>query len=48
MCAHPETSSCRSVFQSGESAPAIEQFTRLWISMINQIEKSKEIVTGIR
>lgn len=36
------TSSCQSVFSGG--ALTQERYTKLWINLINQIEKSKETV----
>lgn len=43
-----EQSVCQSVFRSGESSITREQYTQVWIRLINQIEKSKEILAGVR
>ena len=39
---------CRSIFASGGNPPSPEQYTQLWINLINQIEKSKEAVAAVR
>ena len=36
-------SPCKSVFRSGESTITKEQFTQIWIAMINRIEKGKNV-----
>lgn len=41
-------SKCTSIFKSGESKTSMEQFTQVWIALINQIEKSKGVLAGIR
>ena len=33
---------CKSVFKSGESTAIRHQFTRRWIELINQFEKSRQ------
>lgn len=38
---------CRSVFACGEASPAPEQYTQVWIDLINQIEQSKETVAAV-
>lgn len=35
---------CQSVFRDTENALTPERYTKIWIQLINQIEKSKEIV----
>lgn len=35
---------CKSVFQNGRSAPTREHFTKVWITLINEIEHNKEII----
>ena len=32
---------CKSVFKSGENTTTKNQFTKQWIDLINQLEKSK-------
>lgn len=39
---------CRSVFKSGESVTTVEQFTKAWSALINQLEKSKEVLAAAR
>ncbi len=34
---------CKSVFKSGKSITSTKEVTQMWINLINQIEKSKEI-----
>lgn len=34
-------SSCKSVFRSGDNTMTKERFTRVWIALINSIEKGK-------
>ena len=34
---------CRSVFKSGESTTSKNQFTKMWIELINKIEKNKAV-----
>ena len=40
--------SCCSVFLEGAAAASAEKYTQLWIQLINQIERSKQILAGIR
>ncbi len=35
-----------SVFKSGETAPDVERFTRVWAALIERLEKSKEALPG--
>ena len=39
---------CRSFFSGGKKPPTSEQYTRIWINLVNQIEQSKETVTAVR
>lgn len=39
---------CRSVFQKGASTTTTEKYTQVWISLINQIEKSKGVLAELR
>ena len=34
---------CKSVFKSGESTTSKNQFTKMWIELINKIEKNKAV-----
>lgn len=35
---------CRSIFKNAENALTPEHYTKIWIQLINQLEKSKETV----
>ncbi len=37
---------CKSIFEGGKKETTREQFTQIWITLINQIEKSREIVVN--
>ena len=39
---------CRSVFQKDAPTTTTEKYTQIWITLINQIEKSKEVLTELR
>lgn len=39
--------SCRSVFQTS-TVPFSERYTKLWIRLINQIERSNHIASGLQ
>ena len=39
---------CRSVFQKGAPSTTTERYTQIWITLINQIEKSKEALAKLR
>ena len=39
---------CRSVFQKGAPTTTTEKYTQIWITLINQIEKSKELLAELR
>ena len=39
---------CRSVFQKSEPTTTTEKYTQIWITLINQIEKSKEALAELR
>ena len=39
---------CRSVFQKGAPTTTTEKYTQIWITLINQIEKSKEALAKLR
>lgn len=34
---------CRSVFKSGENTTSKTQFTKMWVELINKIEKNKAV-----
>ena len=40
------TSICTNIFKNGDPAPASDAFTKVWINLINQMEKSKAILGG--
>lgn len=39
---------CHSVFHGDAEAPTAETYTQLWINLINQIEKGKQVLSGSR
>lgn len=40
----PPNPPCRSIFRENAAAPSKENYTRLWGSLINQMERSKKIL----
>ena len=44
---HEETSKRKNVFRNGKTKPTAEQFTKVWIALINQLEKSKGALAGV-
>ncbi len=36
----PET--CKSIFKEGKSAPTVSSYTKMWITLINKLERRKE------
>lgn len=38
---HPNTMICTSIFKDGGSIISKSEFTKIWISLINRIEKNK-------
>lgn len=44
----PASSACRSVFRGGTEAPTAEAYTQLWITLIDQIERDKQVLSGSR
>lgn len=41
-------SACRSVFQGNAEAPTAEAYTQLWVTLINQIERGKQVLSTPR
>ena len=41
-------SPCRSVFREGTENVTKEKYTQLWVTLINQLECSKQTLTGAR
>jgi len=39
---------CTSVFKNGDPAPTSENFTQVWIDLINQIERNKVLTASSR
>lgn len=37
---------CTNVFKNGDPAPTSDAFTKVWINLINQMEKNKAILGG--
>ena len=37
---------CRSVFRQDSGTTTSENYTQLWIALINQIERGKQILSG--
>ena len=46
-CSMDTTAKCKSIFYSGE-ATTKERYTQVWIRLIDQLEKSKSVLTGIQ
>lgn len=42
------TQNCRSVFRDSVSPLTKERYTRLWIQMINQIERTTATASGLQ
>lgn len=42
------STSCRSVFRDSDTPLTAEQYTQLWIRLINQIERSNTAAAGIQ
>lgn len=42
------TTTCKNVFKGGNTKPASENYTKLWIALINQIERNKQVLAGAR
>lgn len=40
----PTTASCRNVFRDGNITK--EKYTKLWAVLLNQMERSKQVLTG--
>ena len=41
-------SHCKSYFKSGEDWTTVQNYTNIWIQLINQLERSKVILSGAR
>ena len=41
-------SHCKSYFKSGENCTTVQNYTNVWIQLINQLERSKLILSGAR
>ena len=39
---------CKSYFKSGETCTTVQTYTSVWIQLINQLERSKAILSGAR
>ena len=39
---------CRSVFQKGAPSPDPKTYTRLWIALVNQMERGRHILSDTR
>ena len=42
------TPSCRSVFRKSETPLTAERYTKIWIQLINQMERSSSIAAGLQ
>ncbi len=42
------TPSCRSVFRKSETPMTAERYTKIWIQLINQMERSSSIAAGLQ
>lgn len=40
------SSACRSVFRKSAEASTAERYTQLWITLINQMERDKQILSA--
>jgi len=38
----------KNVFKNGKSSPTTQQVTKAWITLINQLEKSKNALLGVQ
>lgn len=43
MANEQQTPVCKSVFKSGESTTSKEAFTKMWLDLINKLERSKSM-----
>ena len=41
-------SHCKSYFKSGAGCTTVQNYTNIWIQLINQLERSKVILSGAR
>ncbi len=41
-------STCKNYFKSGENHTTVQNYTNIWIQLINQLERSKAILFGIK
>ena len=41
-----DNSICKSIFKDGKHAPTREEYTALWVAIINRLEKSKKFAGG--
>lgn len=39
-------SHCKSYFKSGENCTTIQEYTNVWVQLINQLERSRAILSG--
>lgn len=39
---------CKNFFKSGGSSTTVEAYTSVWIRLINQLERSKGVLSGTR
>ena len=39
---------CKSYFKSGKDCTTVQNYTNVWIRLINQLERSKLILSGAR
>ncbi len=37
---------CRSIFKGDKNRPESEQYTRIWIALINRMERNKQVLAG--
>lgn len=42
-----EKTYCQSIFKSGREVPTRQDMTRIWITLINRMEQSKSVVSGV-
>lgn len=39
---------CRNIFRENAAAPTKKNYTQLWTTLINQMERSKKILAGAK
>lgn len=37
---------CKNIFRDGKDSPSPERYTQIWIALINQMERNKQVGEG--